>query len=54
MSHTMNKKKLKKMLESAKKGLGIANKLPNDVDRRKHKSRIMRNMNVIRALLSKS
>ena len=37
------------MLNAAKKGLGLANKLTDPAGRKKHKSRVMGNMNRIRA-----
>jgi hypothetical protein len=50
----MKKKILMKRFNAAKRGLGLANTLSNESERKKHKSRIMRNINIIRALLSKT
>ena len=41
-----------KKLEAAKRGLGLANQLTGD-DRKKHQSRVLGNLNRIRARLSR-
>lgn len=40
-------------LESAKKALGIANKLTDKADKKKHRSRVMSFMNQLRAMFNK-
>ena len=40
-----------KRLEAARRGLGLANTLKDPVERRKHKSRILGNLNRIRKML---
>ena len=39
--------------EAAKKGLALANKLRNPDAQQKHKSRVMSNMNVLRAMVGR-
>jgi len=43
--------RISKQFDAAKKGLGLANKLPKGESRKKHASRIMGNLNTIRAAL---
>ena len=42
-----------RMLDAAKRGLGIANKLKSPEDRKKHRSKIMGTLNKLRAQLSR-
>lgn len=46
--------KLAEQADAARRGLGIANKLRDPADRRKHRSRIMTNLNRMRALIRKA
>lgn len=41
-------------LDAAKKGLGIANTMKNPADKAKHRSRVMSNLNQIRALVARA
>ena len=42
-----------KMFDAAKKGLGLVNKLPRGAEKAKHASRVMTNMNIIRAAIAR-
>jgi hypothetical protein len=44
---------LEKRLDAAKRGLGIANKLKNPIEKKKHLSRILTNLNKIRSALKR-
>ena len=44
---------LEKLLDAAKRGLGLANKLKNPAEKKKHLSRILGNLNKIRAALKR-
>lgn len=50
---SMNLDQLAKGFDAAKRGLGLANKLKNPADKKKHLSRIMGNMNKLRAALKR-
>lgn len=44
--------KMAEQLDAAKRGLGLANKLKDAEERKKHRSRIMVNLNKLRGLIS--
>lgn len=50
---SMNLSQLEKGFDAAKRGLGLANKLKNPADKKKHLSRIMGNLNKLRAALKR-
>jgi hypothetical protein len=41
------------MMDAAKRGLGIVNKMKNPVDKKKHASAVLSNMNKIRSALQR-
>jgi hypothetical protein len=44
---------LEKRMAAARRGIGITNRMPDSPERTKHRSRVMGNLNTIRAQLNK-